>query len=451
MYNKATMDLYKKFFMYTLLFVGFVFLVAIVYPGSVYAESDDCNRYTQEPGQSACATGKDFYNSGRPITDCESLPGETRIVACQTGYASVAPRPAPPPPSCDGVDPDPDGGRTRIAACEAGLAYANGDTSKECGRLYPDDQSLWDKCVEGYDLQENPKNPRPKTPSQVAAEDRQAARRDYLKKLKEKAPRGYELPSSTDPLGVSNEGDEFCKYYKYHDSRWPDEHLAEACALGYEVGYGSGLICAEEYLFGFGDDLYVTNPVSQGLKDALPENTDDANVFRKRAIDACIDGWTQYKVDYWICDGDKACQQSLRVNKKRVYDPGPRPNRSTSSTTVDPSRTPPGLVRPNNAGSTSKECGGTAVAFLACPSGNTVDNSSLWQVLQIVMNIFIALVGIAATGGLVFGAIKYASAGDDPGSLNEAKTFIRNVLVGLVTFVLMWAITEYLVPGGIIS
>lgn len=98
------------------------------------------------------------------------------------------------------------------------------------------------------------------------------------------------------------------------------------------------------------------------------------------------------------------------------------------------------------------ECGGVEVAYLECKtdnSGDPVQDSALWAILTLVLNIMIGAVGIAAVGGLVYAAIMYSSAQDNASQVQQAKDVIRNVILGLVMFLVMWSALQYLIPGGI--
>lgn len=101
-------------------------------------------------------------------------------------------------------------------------------------------------------------------------------------------------------------------------------------------------------------------------------------------------------------------------------------------------------------------CGGVDVAFLECdesnpaePGDDPVEASALWRILEMVLNIMIGLVGIAAVGGLVFAAIVYSSAQDNASQVQQAKDTIRNVVIGIVMFLFMWTGLQYLIPGGV--
>lgn len=99
------------------------------------------------------------------------------------------------------------------------------------------------------------------------------------------------------------------------------------------------------------------------------------------------------------------------------------------------------------------DCGGVETAYIDCDSDGTetdVDQTAVWQLLEIVLNIMIGGVAIAAVGGLVYAAIIYASAQDNASQVSQAKDMIRNVVIGLVLFIAMWAGLQYLIPGGVL-
>lgn len=99
------------------------------------------------------------------------------------------------------------------------------------------------------------------------------------------------------------------------------------------------------------------------------------------------------------------------------------------------------------------DCGGVEVAYLECDidpnATDPVERSPLWAILTMVLNIMIGGVAIAAVGGIVYAAILYSSAQDNASQVQDAKGIIRNVIIGLVMFLLMWAGLQYLIPGGV--
>jgi hypothetical protein len=98
------------------------------------------------------------------------------------------------------------------------------------------------------------------------------------------------------------------------------------------------------------------------------------------------------------------------------------------------------------------ECGGTPTSIISCPEDNSTDkieNNGVWGLLLIGIRILTAGVGIAAVGGIVYGSILYTSAGDNESQVKQAKEVIRNVVVGIIAYIAMYALLEFIIPGGI--
>lgn len=103
-------------------------------------------------------------------------------------------------------------------------------------------------------------------------------------------------------------------------------------------------------------------------------------------------------------------------------------------------------------------CGGVDTAILSCPSdfdgsgtgATAVQKSGLMGVLTVVVNIMAAAVGILAIGTFVYAGIIYASAGDSQENVKKALGIIRNTVIGLVLFVALYALVNYIVPGGVL-
>ncbi len=275
------------------------------------------------------------------------------------------------------------------------------------------------------------------------------AQERYMQSIRDAAPRGFTIPNNRVVIGGSSTAIKFCQYYSNMDwqTNYGTRYTSRACIIGYEVGFGGGMICSKEYLFGH-DATHRSAPTShaEGFRQyakSLPKT--QRNLLMSDAIKACQDGWMQYSVDYWYCEGNKACEDRLRTDKTRVINPGPRPSK-TSYVNENGER-----VEMYNTVTTSQSCGSVQTAYFTCGFGDGVENSTLWQLLQIVLNILLALVGIAAVGGLVYGAVRYSSAGDNTSQVEQAKTIIKNVIIGIVLFLVMWAFIQYMIPGGIFT
>lgn len=83
-------------------------------------------------------------------------------------------------------------------------------------------------------------------------------------------------------------------------------------------------------------------------------------------------------------------------------------------------------------------------------SGGTTNNG-VWSLLLTAINILTAGVGIAAVGGIVYGSILYTSAGGNQDQTKKAIEFIRNVVIGIIAYALMFSALNFIVPGGLFN
>lgn len=71
------------------------------------------------------------------------------------------------------------------------------------------------------------------------------------------------------------------------------------------------------------------------------------------------------------------------------------------------------------------------------------------EYLNPIVYVLTALVGITAVISIVFAGIQYSSSADDPGTVTKAKQRIFNVVLGLVAYIFLLALLNYLIPGGV--
>jgi hypothetical protein len=93
---------------------------------------------------------------------------------------------------------------------------------------------------------------------------------------------------------------------------------------------------------------------------------------------------------------------------------------------------------------------GTYCVPLNKTSTNVTDNpivAFLKTVLQ-----FLALgIGIALVGGLSTGGVVYMTARANPQQVQKAEEIIRNAIIGIALYVFMFAIINFLIPGGLLT
>ncbi len=98
-------------------------------------------------------------------------------------------------------------------------------------------------------------------------------------------------------------------------------------------------------------------------------------------------------------------------------------------------------------------CGGVHTSIIGCDqtgSGSTQD-TGLWGILILIINILSAGVGVVALGGIVFAAIMYTSAGGNEAQVKKAMGMISNIVIGVVAWALMFTLLNFLVPGGLFA
>ena len=78
-------------------------------------------------------------------------------------------------------------------------------------------------------------------------------------------------------------------------------------------------------------------------------------------------------------------------------------------------------------------------------------NNGIWALLLIVINILTGLIVIAAIGGLVYAGILYTSSGGNADQTKKAMEFIRNVVIGIIAYAVMFAVLNFIIPGGLFN
>ncbi|MNH58411.1 hypothetical protein D3C85_1146540 [compost metagenome] len=117
------------------------------------------------------------------------------------------------------------------------------------------------------------------------------------------------------------------------------------------------------------------------------------------------------------------------------------------------------VVEKDEKGNPKKDASGNEIVNTTMTNGrcsdgsapNPIDSNGVWGILKLAINIMTAGVGILAVGGIVYGSILYTSAGGSSEQTKKAMGIITNVVIGLIAYALMYAITNFLIPGGLFS
>lgn len=75
---------------------------------------------------------------------------------------------------------------------------------------------------------------------------------------------------------------------------------------------------------------------------------------------------------------------------------------------------------------------------------------SVWNLLTIIVNFLAVGVGVAVLVGIIWGAFLYSSAGGSAEQAKKGVGYIRNAVIALIAFVCMYAIINFVIPGGLL-
>lgn len=104
-------------------------------------------------------------------------------------------------------------------------------------------------------------------------------------------------------------------------------------------------------------------------------------------------------------------------------------------------------------------CGGVETSLINCnqdgkgPENSEIpiENTGVWGLLILIINIMSVGVGILAVAGFVYGAILYTSAGGSPENVKKARSVLTNVVIGVVAYGAMFTLLNFIVPGGVFN
>lgn len=97
---------------------------------------------------------------------------------------------------------------------------------------------------------------------------------------------------------------------------------------------------------------------------------------------------------------------------------------------------------PNNEGDCAKK---TAFSFGDCKT----DDVGITCLYTEVLRFLSIAVGIAVVGGIAVGGIVYSTAAGNSSKTQKGVSIISNSILGLVLYLLAFALINFLVPGGV--
>ena len=103
----------------------------------------------------------------------------------------------------------------------------------------------------------------------------------------------------------------------------------------------------------------------------------------------------------------------------------------------------------------NKECGEGQVKTSILGGGGCVDvekdGGNIFKILNTILTVLTFGVGIAGTLGIVISGVQYLTAKDNEQQVVKAKSRLINIAIGLAAYAMMWALLQWLIPGGILN
>lgn len=83
--------------------------------------------------------------------------------------------------------------------------------------------------------------------------------------------------------------------------------------------------------------------------------------------------------------------------------------------------------------------------------GQTINDNPIVLFLRSVLQFFAVGVGLLVTGGIITGGIFYMTARGNAAQVEKAQDIIRNSVIGLLLFLGLFAIINFMIPGGVLT
>lgn len=84
-------------------------------------------------------------------------------------------------------------------------------------------------------------------------------------------------------------------------------------------------------------------------------------------------------------------------------------------------------------------------------NGSGIQSNPIFIYITSILKVVSGLAGIATVGGFVWGGILYITARANASQVEKAKMVMVNSVIGLLMFIFMYAILQFLVPGGVFN
>ena len=101
----------------------------------------------------------------------------------------------------------------------------------------------------------------------------------------------------------------------------------------------------------------------------------------------------------------------------------------------------------SSTGSKGNNGCGTDTSIIKCDPGS--DENPIINLLQQAVKVLYGVIGVLAVVVIMVAGVIYGTAGDREDRVKLAKTMITNTVIGILLYVFMTVILNFLVPGGV--
>lgn len=116
---------------------------------------------------------------------------------------------------------------------------------------------------------------------------------------------------------------------------------------------------------------------------------------------------------------------------------------TTTQRQAENNNTAPNTLRNAKKG---KKCGDVKTSIIQCSEG---EENQIIYLLKRAIYILYGVIGVLAVVMIIVAGVIYTAAGDSDEKVRTAKTMIKNTVIGIILFMFMTIILEFLIPGGV--
>lgn len=132
-----------------------------------------------------------------------------------------------------------------------------------------------------------------------------------------------------------------------------------------------------------------------------------------------------------------------------LYAPGENPTTTSSSSSSG------GSGSSSSSDSCHSDTTDQQTNCRACQQGGSaqdcLESNPIVKDISLIVDVLAGLVGVVAVVMIVVGGIQYSLARNNPQATAGARTRILNAVIAMIAFMFIWALLQYLVPGGVFN